>query len=32
MDLIHELYKSVIAFSGGTPQKDDLTAVVIKRT
>jgi serine phosphatase RsbU (regulator of sigma subunit) len=32
VDLIHELYKSVIAFSGGTPQKDDLTAVVIKRT
>jgi serine phosphatase RsbU (regulator of sigma subunit) len=31
-EIIHELYKSVIAFSGGTPQKDDLTAVVVKRT
>jgi serine phosphatase RsbU (regulator of sigma subunit) len=32
MDIIHDLYKSVIAFSGGTPQKDDLTAVIVKRT
>jgi serine phosphatase RsbU (regulator of sigma subunit) len=32
MEIIHELYKSVIAFSGGTSQKDDLTAVVVKRT
>lgn len=29
--MIQELYKSVLAFAGGTVQKDDLTAVVIKR-
>jgi serine phosphatase RsbU (regulator of sigma subunit) len=32
MDIIQALYKSVIEFSGGTPQKDDLTAVLVKRT
>jgi serine phosphatase RsbU (regulator of sigma subunit) len=31
-DVIQALYKAVIDFSGGTPQKDDLTAVVVKRT
>ncbi len=31
-DIIQALYKAVIAFSGGTPQKDDLTAVIVKRT
>ncbi len=30
-DLISELYKAVVEFSEGTPQQDDLTAVVIKR-
>jgi serine phosphatase RsbU (regulator of sigma subunit) len=30
-DIIANLYKAVTAFSNGTPQKDDLTAVVIKR-
>jgi len=29
--IIAELYDSVVKFSQGTPQKDDLTAVVIKR-
>lgn len=29
--IIAELYESVIKFSQGTPQKDDLTAVLIKR-
>jgi serine phosphatase RsbU (regulator of sigma subunit) len=32
MEIIQTLYKEVIAFSGGTPQNDDLTAVVVKRT
>jgi serine phosphatase RsbU (regulator of sigma subunit) len=31
-DLISALYGAVLAFSGGTKQQDDLTAVVIKRT
>ena len=30
--LISDLYQAVIAFSGGTKQQDDLTAVIIKRT
>ena len=30
-EIISTLYKSVIEFSGGTKQEDDLTAVVIKR-
>jgi serine phosphatase RsbU (regulator of sigma subunit) len=30
-EIIKSLYKAVIKFSGGTPQKDDLTAVIIKR-
>src|ERR1700730_17170206 len=30
-EIIDSLYQAVIRFSGGTPQKDDLTAVVIKR-
>ena len=30
-EIISALYKAVIEFSGGTPQDDDLTAVVIKR-
>ena len=30
-ELIDVLYRAVIDFSGGTPQGDDLTAVVIKR-
>jgi serine phosphatase RsbU (regulator of sigma subunit) len=30
-EIIKELYQAVIKFSGGTPQNDDLTAVVIKR-
>ncbi len=30
-DIIRELYASVRAFASGTPQQDDLTAVVIKR-
>jgi serine phosphatase RsbU (regulator of sigma subunit) len=30
-EIIKSLYQAVIKFSGGTPQKDDLTAVVIKR-
>ena len=29
--IIAELYEAVISFSQGTPQKDDLTAVLIKR-
>jgi len=29
--IIAELYDAVLHFSGGTPQKDDLTAVLIKR-
>jgi len=31
-DLIAALYGAVLAFSGGTKQEDDLTALVIKRT
>lgn len=31
-EIIAELYNSVLAFAGGAPQKDDLTAVLIKRT
>jgi serine phosphatase RsbU (regulator of sigma subunit) len=31
-ELIAALYSAVLAFSGGTTQQDDLTAVVIKRT
>jgi len=31
-EIISDLHKAVIAFSGGTKQDDDLTAVVIKRT
>ena len=31
-EIIAELYNAVLSFSGGTPQKDDLTAVLIKRT
>jgi serine phosphatase RsbU (regulator of sigma subunit) len=30
-EIISALYQDVILFSGGTPQKDDLTAIVIKR-
>ncbi|MCL2330168.1 MAG: SpoIIE family protein phosphatase [Phycisphaerae bacterium] len=30
-ELIQRLYQDVLAFSQGTPQKDDLTVVVIKR-
>ena len=30
-EIISALYKAVIEFSGGTPQDDDLTAVVIRR-
>jgi serine phosphatase RsbU (regulator of sigma subunit) len=30
-EIIKNLYQAVIEFSGGTPQNDDLTAVVIKR-
>jgi serine phosphatase RsbU (regulator of sigma subunit) len=30
-EIIKNLYQAVIEFSGGTPQKDDLTAVIIKR-
>jgi serine phosphatase RsbU (regulator of sigma subunit) len=31
-EIIATLYSAVIAFSNGTPQKDDLTAIIIKRT
>jgi serine phosphatase RsbU (regulator of sigma subunit) len=31
-EIIAELYAAVVAFSGGTVQKDDLTAVIIKKT
>jgi serine phosphatase RsbU (regulator of sigma subunit) len=31
-EIIATLYSAVIAFSQGTPQKDDLTAIIIKRT
>ena len=30
-ELISDLYQAVIEFAGGTPQQDDLTAVIIKR-
>jgi serine phosphatase RsbU (regulator of sigma subunit) len=30
--IIDTLYRAVISFAGGTEQKDDLTAIVIKRT
>jgi serine phosphatase RsbU (regulator of sigma subunit) len=30
-EIISDLYQAVIAFSGGTRQQDDLTAVIIKR-
>ncbi len=29
--ILKSLYESVLAFSGGTTQQDDLTAVIIKR-
>jgi serine phosphatase RsbU (regulator of sigma subunit) len=31
-EIIAELYTGVLDFAGGTPQQDDLTAVVIKKT
>lgn len=31
-EIIAEIYHSVLAFAGGTKQKDDLTAVLVKRT
>ena len=31
-EIIKALYRAVIEFSGGTEQKDDLTAIIIKRT
>jgi serine phosphatase RsbU (regulator of sigma subunit) len=31
-EIISDLYRSVVEFSGGTEQKDDLTAIIIKRT
>jgi serine phosphatase RsbU (regulator of sigma subunit) len=31
-EIIAELYQAVLAFANGTKQKDDLTAVIIKRT
>jgi serine phosphatase RsbU (regulator of sigma subunit) len=31
-EIIQELYRAVLAFAEGTPQLDDLTAVVIKKT
>jgi len=30
-EIIAELYQAVLAFATGTKQKDDLTAVIIKR-
>lgn len=30
-EIISRLYSAVIAFSGGTQQQDDLTAVILKR-
>ena len=30
-EIIKSIYSDVIAFSGGTPQDDDVTAVVVKR-
>jgi serine phosphatase RsbU (regulator of sigma subunit) len=29
--IISELYSSILAFAGSTPQPDDLTAVIVKR-
>jgi serine phosphatase RsbU (regulator of sigma subunit) len=31
-EIIAELYNAVLKFTDGTPQQDDLTAVVIKKT
>jgi len=31
-EIIEELYRAVLAFADGTPQADDLTAVIIKKT
>ena len=31
-EIISNLYRAVLDFSGGTEQKDDLTAIIIKRT
>ncbi|HEY7099365.1 MAG TPA: PP2C family protein-serine/threonine phosphatase [Terriglobales bacterium] len=31
-EIIEELYRSVLSFADGTPQADDLTAVIIKKT
>jgi serine phosphatase RsbU (regulator of sigma subunit) len=31
-EIISDLYRAVLEFSGGTEQKDDLTAIIIKRT
>ena len=31
-EILAELYAAVLKFADGTPQQDDLTAVVIKRT
>ncbi len=31
-EIISNLYRAVVEFSGGTEQKDDLTAIIIKRT
>ncbi len=30
-EIINELYRCILAFANGTPQQDDLTAIVIKR-
>jgi serine phosphatase RsbU (regulator of sigma subunit) len=31
-EIISDVYRAVLEFSGGTEQKDDLTAIIIKRT
>ncbi len=31
VDLIQTLYRAVLGFAGDSPQRDDLTAVVIKK-
>jgi len=31
-EMISSLYQDVLKFSGGTKQKDDLTAIILKRT
>jgi serine phosphatase RsbU (regulator of sigma subunit) len=31
-EIISDLYRTVVEFSGGVPQQDDLTAIIIKRT